>query len=219
MPKLLRKTYFIIFNSLGQQSSRKEFHFVLFQTLKKIAGKILTVAFVSGANTYICQLWNWIHRAGSQKNQIDGGKWWWNRYESFTWVSEHNELYKHHHLIFTTRSIKIYQYLCHLWKYCVNIYISAWSAHLILHKFSVHCWGQKKVSYLLTCERKSCIINEMRKEGSHLGRWSNRISLLIWSHTVNSSASIFQMHQVEGKIHLPKTTAWLKIKTCNLTMC
>lgn len=63
LPKLLRKTYFIIFNSLGQQSSRKEFHFVLFQTLKKIAGKILTVAFVSGANTYICQLWNWIVQA------------------------------------------------------------------------------------------------------------------------------------------------------------
>lgn len=70
--------------------------------------------------------------------------------------------------------------------------------------------------YLLTCAWKSCIINEMWKEGSHLGRWSNRVSLLIWSHTVNSSASIFQMHQVEGKIHLPKTTVWLNIKTCNL---
>lgn len=76
--------------------------------------------------------------------------------------------------------------------------------------------SKRRSSYLLTCAWKSCIINEMWKEGSHLGRWSNRVSLLIWSHTVNSSASIFQMHQVEGKIQLPKTTVWLNIKTCNL---
>lgn len=70
---------------------------------------------------------------------------------------------------------------------------------------------------LLTCAWESCIINEIKKKGPHLDRWSSRISLLSRNHIVNSTASIFQMHQVQRKIHLPKpTTVWLKIKTCNL---
>lgn len=53
LPQLLGKTYFIIFDSLGQQSFRKEFYLVLFQRIKKNAGNFLTVAFVPVAKTYV----------------------------------------------------------------------------------------------------------------------------------------------------------------------
>lgn len=110
---------------------------------------------------------------------------------------------------------------------CIIICVIYWNIVLISKfQYEVPIWfytnsvctaeGKRRSSHLLTCAWKSCIINEMRQEGPRLGRWSSRISLLIWSPTVNSSASIFQMHQVQGKIHLPKTTVWLKIKTCNL---
>lgn len=77
--------------------------------------------------------------------------------------------------------------------------------------------GKRGSSHLLTCAWKPCIINEMKKGGPHLGRWSSRMNLWSWNHVVISTASIFQIHQVQRKVHLPKpTTVWLKIKTCNL---
>lgn len=209
--------YFIIFNSLGQQSFREEFHFVLFQRLKKNCWNIFNCSFCPCCkDMYICQLWNSIHCAGCQKNQIDGGKQWWNRYESFTWISGHNELYNTTALFSQPDALKFISICVIYW----NIILISTLQHGMPIWFYTNsvctAEGKRRSSHLLTCAWKSCIINEIRKEGPHLGRWSSRLSLLIWIPTVNFSASILQMHQVQGKIHLPETTAWLKIKTCNL---